>query len=151
MMPCWHHTKNICIPIINGSHHAHIVSVTIISINEVISQPNPPPDQTPNPPPNLPTLMANPDQLNWSYFKPEFAGKPEEDVEAHPHRTNDWIDTHDFPDDTKVRRFCLPLTGEARLRYETLGTAQLGWAALQDHFQQQYSKFGNTREQYFHA
>ena len=37
MMPCWYHTKNICIPIINGLHHAHIISVTIISINEVIS------------------------------------------------------------------------------------------------------------------
>ena len=61
------------------------------------------------------------------------------------------MDTHNFPYDTKVRRFCLTLTGEARLWYETLGTAQLDWAALQDHFQQQYSKFGNTREQYFHA
>ena len=61
------------------------------------------------------------------------------------------MDTHDFPDDTKVRRFCLTLTGEARLWYETLGAAQLDWAALQDHFQQQYSKFGNTREQYFHS
>ena len=27
--------------------------------------------------------MANPQQLNWSYFKPEFSGKPEEDAEAH--------------------------------------------------------------------
>ena len=35
--------------------------------------------------------------------------------------------------------------------YETLGTVQLDWNALQDYFQQQYSKFGNTREQYFHA
>ena len=41
--------------------------------------------------------------------------------------------------------------GEARLWYETLGAVQLDWNALQDHFQQQYSKFGNTREQYFHA
>ena len=41
--------------------------------------------------------------------------------------------------------------GEARLWYETLGTAQLDWKALQDHFWQQYSKFGNTQEQYFHA
>ena len=30
-------------------------------------------------------------QLNWSHFKPEFAGKPDEDVEAHFLRTNDWI------------------------------------------------------------
>ena len=59
--------------------------------------------------------------------------------------------THNFPADQKVRRFCLTLTGEARLWYDTLGTAQLDWEALQDCFQQQCSKFGNTREQYFHA
>ena len=34
---------------------------------------------------------------------------------------------------------------------KTLGTAQLDWAALQGHFQQQYSKYGSTREQYFHV
>ena len=36
--------------------------------------------------------------MNWSYFKPEYSGKPEEDVEAHLLRTNDWMNTHDFPD-----------------------------------------------------
>ena len=41
--------------------------------------------------------------------------------------------------------------GEARLWYGTLGTAQLDWEMLRDHFCQQYSKFGITREQYFHA
>ena len=41
--------------------------------------------------------------------------------------------------------------GEARLWYDTLGAAQLDWEALQDCFWQQYSKFGNTQEQYFHA
>ena len=46
----------------------------------------------------------------------------------------------------RVRRFCLTLLGEARLWYETLGAQQLDWAGLEDHFQQQYSKFGNTRE-----
>ena len=102
-------------------------------------------------PPNLPVQMANLSQLNWSYFRPEFAGKPEEDAEAHLLRTDDWMETHDFPEDAKLRRFCLTLTGEARLWYETLGTVQLDWAALQDCFWQQYSKFGNTREQYFHA
>ena len=95
--------------------------------------------------------MANPQQLNWSYFKPEFSGKPEEDAEAHLLRTNDWMETHNFPNDQKVRRFCLTLMGEARLWYETLGAAQLDWEALQDHFWEQYSKFGNTKEQYFHA
>ena len=59
--------------------------------------------------------------------------------------------THDFPEDQKVRRFCLTLLGEARLWHETLGTQQLDWAGLQECFQLQYSKFGNTREQYFHA
>ena len=40
---------------------------------------------------------------------------------------------------------------EARLWYEALGAVQLDWAALQDYLWQQYSKFGNTREQYFHV
>ena len=61
--------------------------------------------------------------------------------------------THDFPKDQKVRRFCLTLLGEARLWYETLNIQQqqLDWAGLQERFRQQYSKFGNTREQYFHV
>ena len=43
----------------------------------------------PNPlPENPPILMAN-NQLNWSHFKPDFSGKPE-DAEAHLLRTNDW-------------------------------------------------------------
>ena len=37
--------------------------------------PNPLPEQPPIP-------MAN-NQLNWSHFKPDFSGKPKEDVEAH--------------------------------------------------------------------
>ena len=124
--------------------------------NHIVQPPNQPnqsnqPNQPPNPLWNLPTAMANPQQLNWSYFKPEFLGKPEEDVEAHLLRTNDWMETHNFPADQKVRRFCLTLTGEARLWYETLGAVHLDWEALQDCFWQQYSKFGNKKEQYFHA
>ena len=61
------------------------------------------------------------------------------------------MEAHNFQDDQKVRRFCLTLAGEARLWYETLGMAKLDWDALQDCFQQQYSKSGNTREPYFHA
>ena len=57
---------------------------------------------------------------------------------------------HNFPNDQKVRRFCLTLTGEARLWYETIRHANLDWPARQECFRQQYSKFGNTREQYFH-
>ena len=94
--------------------------------------------------------MANPQQLNWPYFKPEFAGKPEEDAEAHLLRTNDWMDMHNFLDDQKVRRFCLTLTGEAGLWYETVRQVQLDWPTMQECFRQQYLKFGSTREQYFH-
>ena len=91
-------------------------------------------------------------QLNWSHFKPEFSGKPKEDVEVHLLRTMDWMTIHHFPEDQKVRRFCLTLKGEARLWYMTLNIQQqqLNWEGLQDRFRQQYSKFGNTREQYFH-
>ena len=58
-------------------------------------------------------------QLNWSHFKPEFTGKPEEDAEAHLLRTNDWMDTHAFQEDVKVQHFCLTQIGEARLWYES--------------------------------
>ena len=95
--------------------------------------------------------MAQQQQLNWSYFKPEFSGKPEEDAEEHLLRTNDWMETHNFPDDEKVRRFCLTLTKEARLWYAMIGAAQLDWQTLRDCFHQQYSKFVSTREQYFHV
>ena len=89
--------------------------------------------KNPNPlPENLPIPMAN-QHLNWSHFKPNFSGKPE-DAETHLLKTNDWMTTHDFPDDEKVRRFCLTLSDEARLWYETLGAQQLEWAGLQDYF-----------------
>ena len=59
------------------------------------------------------------------------------------------MDTYNFPEDIKVRRFCLTLTGEARLWYESLKSIDMDWNALQTHFRQQYSKFGSSREQYF--
>ena len=40
--------------------------------------------------------------MNWLHFKPEFSGKPDEDVEVHLLRTNDWMTTHDFPEAVKV-------------------------------------------------
>ena len=67
----------------------------------------------PAPPVHIPNLVYP--QLNWSYIKPEFSGKPEEDVEAHLLRTNDWMETHNFLEVAKVQRFCLTLTEEARL------------------------------------
>ena len=126
--------------------------------------PNPPPIP-PNLPPNQPrNPLANPPnpmqpqnppfqvpQFNWSYFKAEFSGRPEEDAIAHLLRTNDWMETHNFPQEVKVQRFCLTLTAEARLWYESLRPIEIDWPTLQEHFRQQCSKFGNTREQYFHV
>ena len=89
--------------------------------------------------------------MNWSHFKPEFSGKPEEDVEAHLLQTNDWMTTHDFPEAVKVQRFCLTLVGEARNWYATLEPLVMTWPELQNLFRWQYSKIGNTREQLFHA
>ena len=117
-----------------------------------------PPNPPPNPPnqPYQPNPMDQPNppqpqQINWSYFKPEFSGKAEEDTTVHLLKTNDWMDTYNFPEDIKVRRFCLTLTGEARLWYESLKPIDMDWNALQTCFRQQYSKFGSSREQYFHV
>ena len=103
--------------------------------------------QQPQPP-------ATPQQqlhMNWSHFKPEFSGKPDEDVEAHLLRTNNWMTTHDFPEAVKVQRFCLTLVGEARNWYATLEPVAMMWPELQNMFRHQYSKIGNMREQLFHA
>ena len=109
-----------------------------------------PPAHVPNPMlPQAPPVQIS--QLNWSYFKPEFSGKQEEDAEAHLLRTNDWMETHNFPEAAKVQRFCLTLTGEARLWYETLRSTEVDWTGLQECFRKQYSKFGNMREQLFHV
>ena len=86
----------------------------------------------PNPLPVQPPIpMAN-NQLNWSHFRPEFSGTPNEDAEAHLLRTEDWMTTHNFPEDHKVGRFCLTLMGEARLWYATLNIQQqqLNWDGL---------------------
>ena len=105
--------------------------------------------QQPIPPP-LPTQQVNL-HMNWSHFKPEYSGKPEEDAEAHLLRTNNWMNTHDFPDGVKVQRFCLTLMAEARLWYASLEPIAMTWLKLQNQFRRQYSKLGNTREQLFHA
>ena len=89
--------------------------------------------------------------LNWSHFKPEFSGKPDEDAEANLLCTNDWMTTHHFIEGVKVQRFCLTLLGEARLWYESLEPINVDWQGLQSLFRQQYSKIDNTREQLFHA
>ena len=103
--------------------------------------PTPPvPNQpVPNQPvPNQPALMQpalaapqiiHQQVLNWSHLKPEFAGRPNEDVEAYLLCTNDWMLTHNFPNDVKVHRFCLMLVGEAGLWYESLTPIANNWPA----------------------
>ena len=111
---------------------------------------------------------------NWIGKKPEFSGKPEEDAESHLLSTRDWMEAHNFPDEVKVRHFCkylnsfkhskdrkresplvghfcLTLTGEARLWYESLAPLDNDWPALQNRCRWQYSKIGNTSKQLFHA
>ena len=88
---------------------------------------DPPPPQNPQIPliPNAPKASLAPEALhlpaphvpflNWSHFKPKSSRKPHEDEEAHLLRTNNWMDTHKFQDHVKAQRYCLTLTGEARL------------------------------------
>ena len=84
--------------------------------------------------------------LNWSNFKPDFSGKPEEDAEAHLLCLNDWMEAHCFDEEIKVQRFCLTLLGEVRLWYQSLEPlGETTWAQLQNLFRQRYSKLGNTR------
>ena len=90
--------------------------------------------------------------INWSNFKPEFLGKPEEDAEAHLLFSNDWMNAHCFNEDVKVQRFCLTLVGEAQLWFHSLEPLEdMTWSQLQNLFRQRYSKLGNTCEQLFHA
>ena len=45
--------------------------------------------------PNAPQALdiAHVAQLNWSHFKPNYSGKPDEHAEAHLLRMYDWMDT----------------------------------------------------------
>ena len=58
--------------------------------------------------------------INRLNFKPEFAGKPEEDAEAHLLCSNDWMNAHCFVDGVKVQRLCHTLLGEVRLWSQSL-------------------------------
>ena len=88
---------------------------------------DPPPPQNPQVPfiPNVPLAPPAPEAphvptphvpiLNWSHFKLEYSRKPDKDAGGNLLRTNNWMDKHRFQDHIKVQRFCLTLTGEARL------------------------------------
>ena len=90
--------------------------------------------------------------INWSNFKPEFSGKPEEDAETHLLHSSDWMNAHHFIDGVIVQRFCLTLLGEAWLWFQSLEPLHnVTCPELQNLFRQKYSKVGNTWEQLFHA
>ena len=90
--------------------------------------------------------------INWSNFKADFSGKPEDDAEAHLLCSNDWMNTHCFEEEVKVQRFCLTLLGEARLWFYSLEPLEnTTWPQLQNLFRQRYSKLCNRHEQLFHA
>ena len=82
--------------------------------------------------------------INWSNFKPEFSGKPDEDAEVHLLHSNDWMNAHCFVNVVKVQRFCLTLLEEARLWFQSLEPINVNWPELQNLFRQRYSKVGNT-------
>ena len=88
--------------------------------------------------------------INWSNFKPEFSGKPEEDAEAHLLHSNDWMNAHHFNDYVKVQRVCLTVLGEARLWFHSLEPLEdTTWPQLQNSFRQRYSKCITHVNSYF--
>ena len=113
------------------------------------------PPQQPVPVQPIPAgIVVPPPQVvyqNWIGKKPEFSGKPKEDAESHLLSTRDWMEAYNFPNEVKVRCFCLMLTGEARLWYESLALLDDDWPTLQNKFRLQYLKIGNTPGQLFHA
>ena len=82
--------------------------------------------------------------LNQSNFKPEFSGKPSEDVEMHLLCSNDWMNAHHIVHGVKTQRVCLTLLGEARLWYYSLEPINVDWLKLQNLLRQRYSEVGNT-------
>ena len=77
----------------------------------------PVPSTSPNAQPAPAGVMPVPQIIyqNWIGKKPEFSGKPQEDVESHLLSTRDWMEAHNFPEGEKVRHFRVTLICEARL------------------------------------
>ena len=61
------------------------------------------------------------------------------------------METHNFLEAVKVQRFFLTLIREAMFWYKSLIPIVRDWQGLQDRFEEQYSKIGNTCKQLFHA
>ena len=107
------------------------------------------------PHPHTPQLHQQPWQqivhLNWSHFKPEFSGKPDEDAEAHLLCMNDWMTAHHSVEGVKVQRFCFNTVRRSNIMVSFIRTNEHRLARVTKFIRQQYSKIGNTREQLFHA
>ena len=86
--------------------------------------------------------------LNWSYFKPEFSGKSQENPEAYLIRTINWMDTPNFTSGQRVQRFPPTLAYVARLWYQSIYPFQGNWEELQERFRTQFSKLDNTKEHF---
>ena len=52
--------------------------------------------------------------INWSNFKPEFSGKPEEDAEAHLLCSNGWMNAHNFNEDSEGPKILSYPTGRGK-------------------------------------
>ena len=102
--------------------------------------------------PVLPQVVSPvPMNMNWSYFKPEFSGKLDEDPEAHLLGTVHWMDMQIFAADQRVRTFPLTLAGEARLWNQTTHPFQDNWEDLQERLKTEFYKICNARKQLFDA
>ena len=113
---------------------------------EGVPAPNPPPVQQQQLQQDHTGKQQQVEHLNWSNFKPDFSGKPDEDAEAHVLCLSNWMNAHHCVDGVKVQRFCLTLLGEARLWYQSLEPINVDWQGLQNLFRQQYTQIVNTRE-----
>ena len=74
--------------------------------------------------------------LKLVYFKHEFAGMSDKDVEAYLLISNDWMGTHVFLEGVNNQRFCLTLVVEASLWNESLRLIVVAWNGLQVQFRQ---------------
>ena len=84
-------------------------------------------------------------------MKPEFAGKPDEDVETHLLRMNDWMDTHQFQEGVKVQHFLSNISRGNTIMVQIITTYKCRLDHVTKSIQPTIFKDGNTREQLFHA
>ena len=58
--------------------------------------------------------------MNWSYFKSEFSGKPEEDPKAHLLRSIDWMDMHKVAAD-QIKKVKLDYATNQYIHFKVIG------------------------------